>query len=439
LNDFKNTIQKAYPGSEPTERNRISDMDALVGATQRIGIRDLAEFSNFYCKFCTIVEYLSSQNRIGDREISTNFIRALPADLQHKIMFRIQVSDPNQHVDDPHTLKSLFDTGVHILKGNTILDTMNPYAVAAVYAQPPNPAVQQPQVVQQSPVNYPQNMYIPGTSISSPYSYYQPPAPFPYHQQTVPVQPPAPATTQPNTYQLLPYTPGLKQEDIMTIAMTVASAFAKQLTLLFQQQPRGNASQNNGQNRGAFTCAFCRQAGHGIRDCSTTQTYVTENRVRQENGKLVMPDGSQIARSRPGELLKECIDQVQQVRTSAVFEIVSPAAQEALDDQATSQVNIQTQIDGEAEDKIDTDIEVYKYTIFELRKKKQKFDGVELPTRNKGRAPAVASPPKQAVAPKPTAPAQPAPAIIPKPVWTREVPAREFGYWSASHKNMAYA
>jgi hypothetical protein len=202
-------------------------MDALIGATQCIGIHDLAEFSDFYRKFCTIVEYLSSQNRIGDREISTNFIRTLPADLQHKIMFRIQVSDPNRHVDGPHTLKSLFDAGVHILKGNTILDTMNPYAVSAEYVQPPNPAVQQPQVAQQLLVNYPQNTYIPGTLISSPYGYYQPPAQFPYHQETVPVQPPAPATTQPNTYQPLPYTLGLKQEDIMTIATTVTSAFVK--------------------------------------------------------------------------------------------------------------------------------------------------------------------------------------------------------------------
>jgi hypothetical protein len=97
-----------------------------------------------------------------------------------------------------------------------------------------------------------------------------------------------------------------------------------------------------------------------------------------------------------------------------VFEIVSPAAQEVLDDQATSQVNIQTQINSEAKGEIDADIEAYKYAIFELRKRKQKFDGVELPTRSKGRAPAVASPPKQAAAPKPNAPAQPAPAIIPK-------------------------
>jgi hypothetical protein len=83
--------------------------------------------------------------------------------------------------------------------------------------------------------------------------------------------------------------------------------------------------------------------------------------------------------------------------------------QEVLDDQATSQINIQTQIDGEAEDEIDADIEAYKYTIFKLCKKKQKFDGVELPTHSKGRAPAVASPPK------PTTPAQPVLAIIPKP------------------------
>jgi hypothetical protein len=60
-----------------------------------------------------------------------------------------------------------------------------------------------------------------------------------------------------------------------------------------------------------------------------------------------------------------------------VFEIVSPTMQEALDDQATSQVNIQTQIDSKAEDKIDADIGTYKFTIFELRKKKQKFGGVE--------------------------------------------------------------
>jgi hypothetical protein len=35
-----------------------------------------------------------------------------------------------------------------------------------------------------------------------------------------------------------------------------------------------------------------------------------------------MPDGSQIVR---GDLLKDCVDQVQQVRTSAVFKIISPA------------------------------------------------------------------------------------------------------------------
>jgi hypothetical protein len=89
--------------------------------------------------------------------------------------------------------------------------------------------------------------------------------------------------------------------------------------------------------------------------------------------------------------------------------------QEALDDQVTSQFNIQTQINSKAKDEINANIKAYEYTIFEVRKKKQKFDGVELPTHSKGRAPAVASSPKQAAAPQPTAPTQRALAIIPKP------------------------
>jgi hypothetical protein len=84
-----------------------------------------AQRSKFYRKFCTIIENLSNQGCISNQEISTNFLHTLPVNLQHKIMFCIQISNPNRHVDDPHMLKSLFDTSVHILKGNTILDTMN--------------------------------------------------------------------------------------------------------------------------------------------------------------------------------------------------------------------------------------------------------------------------------------------------------------------------
>jgi hypothetical protein len=282
--EFKTAIRKAYPGSEANERTCILDMDALVGATQHITIHDLGEFSKFYRKFCTIVEYLAKQNRIGTCKIATNFLCALPADLQQKIIFRIQICNPNRHVDKPHTLKSLFEAGIHILEGTMILDTMNPYTAAAAYVQPQSQAGQMHQPVQQVQVNYPHNVYIPGTSISSPYRFYAPPVvpppQFPYAQQTVPVHQPTPPAAQSNTFQPLPYAPGFKQQDIMTIATTVVSVFAKQLTPLFQQQPRGNATTNAGQNCTMFTCAFCGQAGHGIRDCNIAQMYITENRIR---------------------------------------------------------------------------------------------------------------------------------------------------------------
>jgi hypothetical protein len=70
--------------------------------------------------------------------------------------------------------------------------------------------------------------------------------------------------------------------------------------------------------------------------------------------------------SRPGEVLKDCIDQAQPIRTSAVFKIVSPAAQEALADQATLQVNIQTQVNSDKQDKINADIEAYEFAIYKL-------------------------------------------------------------------------
>jgi hypothetical protein len=235
-NDFKNTIRKAYPGSEPTERNRISDMDALVSATQRISIRDLTEFSDFYHKFCTIVEYLSSQNRIGDREISMNFLCALLADLQHKIMFHIQVSDPNQHVDDPHTEIAVQCRCPHPQRkrhpghneslrccrricATTESSSSTTPSSTAVTGQLPT------EHVHPQHINIVALQLLPAAGTTGT---------IPYHQQTVLVQPPAPATPQPNTYQPLPYTLGLKQEDIMTIAMTIALAFAKQLTPLFQ-------------------------------------------------------------------------------------------------------------------------------------------------------------------------------------------------------------
>jgi hypothetical protein len=310
--EFKSVIQKAYPGSEANEQTCISDMGALVGVTQCIVIHNLREFSKFYHKFCTIVEYLAKQNHIGACEIATNLLHALPEDLQQKIIFRIHICNPNCHVDKPHTLKSLFEASIHILEGTTILDTVNPYAAATAYVQPQSQAGQMLQPVQQAQINYPQNTYIPGTSILPPYSFYEPlvilSLQFPYVQQTVPVHQPTPPVAQPNAFQPLPYTPVLKQEGIMTMATTVTLVFAKQLTLLFQQQPCGTAATNAGQNCTMFTCAFCSQTGHGICNCNNAQVYITENRIQCKNGKLVMPNSSQIMESRPGEVLKDCVN-----------------------------------------------------------------------------------------------------------------------------------
>jgi hypothetical protein len=60
--------------------------------------------------------------------------------------------------------------------------------------------------------------------------------------------------------------------------------------------------------------------------------------------------------------------------------------QEACADQPNLQVNIQTQVNSDKQDKINAGIETYEFTIYKLKKCKQKFDGIELPALcNKGK------------------------------------------------------
>jgi hypothetical protein len=147
---------------------------------------------------------------------------------------------------------------------------MNPYTAVMTYTQPQSQArqmhqpVQQVQIVQSRHFNLVTIWFLctTGRSITA-----------------IPLCATNSSSASTNTFQPLPYTPGLKQEDIMTITTTVALAFAKQLTPLFQQQPCGITATNVGQNCTIFTCMFCSQAGHRICDCNIAQTYITANRI----------------------------------------------------------------------------------------------------------------------------------------------------------------
>lgn len=365
-----------------------------------------------------IVEYLSGKGRVGKREISMNFLRALPADISYKINFRMQITKPTQHVDEPYTLKELFDTGVDVFQGTSLIDTYNPYSLSSAFVNPP-------QLGQQMPTMQPQYPYIGSGTILPPFSTFSPH--YPYGQQVMPqpyqfAQPAAPASTVPTapqaapqaeTYQPLPRAPGIKTEDVQQIATALATAFASQLQPLFQQRAQGG-----GQNRsGGFTCNFCGNVGHGVRNCDVAQRYINENRIKRDGNRLVLPDGSQISRGREGENMKDAVDRLQsnQTHTTAMVEIVSPAVQETSHAEA-AHVNMRATVQDEEDEELDAEIRAREYEIYELRKRRERFDGVEMPPRNKGKAkekpPAASSSSQPITQPAPNGSA-PAPLVAP--------------------------
>jgi hypothetical protein len=76
------------------------------------------------------------------------------------------------------------------------------------------------------------------------------------------------------------------------------------------------------------------------------------------------------------------------------------------------------QVNSDKQDGINADIKAYEFTIYELNKCKQNFNGIELPAphnKGKNRENAPANTAALSTAPGPAAPAQPAPAIVTKP------------------------
>ncbi|KAF9463545.1 hypothetical protein BDZ94DRAFT_1297757 [Collybia nuda] len=163
--------------------------------------------------------------------------------------------------------------------------------------------------------------------------------------------------------------------------------------LPFLQQQQGNTNNGYQQNRPRYACNFCGLEGHGIHTCNTAQRYINENKLRRENNRLVMGDGSPIPRGNPGETMLQCVDRIQQQqqfnnnavpqRTSAMLEIVSPEVESP----TTAQINMNELVREEDQVEVEAEIAAAEALVLELKRKaRAQFDGVHLPPQNKGKA-----------------------------------------------------
>ncbi|KZT22552.1 hypothetical protein NEOLEDRAFT_1071155 [Neolentinus lepideus HHB14362 ss-1] len=92
-------------------------MDRLVGERVRIGIHNLADLSTFYREFLLITRFLRRRDLISEREQNRAFQHAFNQDLWTKVYTRLQIKNPEQAVDTPYGVASVFEAASFFLAG----------------------------------------------------------------------------------------------------------------------------------------------------------------------------------------------------------------------------------------------------------------------------------------------------------------------------------
>ncbi|KAF7306229.1 hypothetical protein MIND_00413500 [Mycena indigotica] len=148
--DFKASVVKLYPGSDTDRKFAMSDLDALIGETGRMGILSRADYGEFYRKFVLITAHLITKNRLSSAEQSRAFRRAIsPASLWELAHRRLQIKKPDVHPDDPYDLVDMNEAMEFVLAGSNAdlsasashpTSAESPSSTAAIVKQEPGVA-----------------------------------------------------------------------------------------------------------------------------------------------------------------------------------------------------------------------------------------------------------------------------------------------------------
>ncbi|KZT18876.1 hypothetical protein NEOLEDRAFT_1189343, partial [Neolentinus lepideus HHB14362 ss-1] len=115
--EFVTVLKMLYPAVREDQRYSVGDMDRLVGERVCIGIHNLADLSTFYREFLLITCFLRHRDLISEREQNRTFQRAFNQDLWTKVYTRLQIKNPEQAVDTPYGVASVFETASFFLAG----------------------------------------------------------------------------------------------------------------------------------------------------------------------------------------------------------------------------------------------------------------------------------------------------------------------------------
>ena len=266
--EFQKEVRQGSPQLDVDRRYTHHDLRQISECARGYRNMSRTDLGTYYRKFLACSSYLIGRNRLSEREQSSIYLEGFPQPVGSAILERLRIVAPSVIPAEGYDFKVIHDAALFVL--------------AAGFADSTTPSAN-------------------GT-----------PAP---HL-------PAPTSSVPSDPRL----EGLIQV-VSDLTRAVTSNISSQrapanppLTQFSQQvSAPGGAFQNPAQwgsgqrNPANFSndCVFCSSLQHLIRDCPIAAEYLKKGKVIRNNyGRLVLPDGYSPPRDTPGRNMKERIDYV---------------------------------------------------------------------------------------------------------------------------------
>jgi hypothetical protein len=130
---FKIAVMKLYPGATEERKYARADVDRLIGERLRLGIQSAEDLSTYYRQFYVMTKYLVDLERMARHEQSRAFLTGFQPELANRVHQRLQLKNPDQHIDVPYALEQILEAAQYVIQGAslyaaTTLPTTNPVA-----------------------------------------------------------------------------------------------------------------------------------------------------------------------------------------------------------------------------------------------------------------------------------------------------------------------
>ena len=351
---FRDEVRKCYPHLDASRRFTFHDLEVLVQRNQTYANMTREDFGRYYRSFVTIADYLKENNDFSDRERGRRYLEGFPPPIRFNIAGRLALTKQNiipadgYLVDNVHEAASyVFAAGGADYKSPVIISpALNATAATAPTTDPTSLkdiiSSMSSMVTQSiSAALKQQQSHQPPSQIRQP----------PPHLSSYP----APGGASFNPPRWAPSN--------------------------FDNAPQG--------------CVFCSAPEHYIRECPVVADYHRRGIInKNDEGKIVLPDGRYCPRNIPGKNMKERIDRFWESQNisgkgptvathfletednyifsmeTSVFEDEAPGAADEPSAQEQIQI-LQAQIDSLRDPK----------TSASGGNRRWKFDGVEVPKR----------------------------------------------------------